>query len=136
LTSIEYYPGYSQLQVQDNLTWKVIDSISNSYPAILTTVIYSYYVAGMKVGFNIPTAFGMTQLNGLNVQILAVNGMQLTLDLNTTNFNVFAYPNPLPSAYTFPTVFRTSSGPYLPPQPLPYGNQDSFEGTIYNAGEI
>lgn len=136
MTAVVYYPGYSQVQVADNLTWQVIASITNAFPAILNTINDNNYVPGMNVTFNIPNRFGMTQLNGLNVQVLAVNGTQLTLNIDTRSFTPFAYPGSLPTNFTFPTVIPNSSGPYLPPQPLPYGNQDSFEGTIFNAGQI
>jgi hypothetical protein len=102
---------------------------------VVTTIDNHNYVAGMNVTFLIPTQFGMVQLNGINVQILSVTNDTFTVDLDSTNFTPFAYPSPLPSAYTLPSVIPNSSGKYLPPTPLPYGNQDSFEGTIYNAGQ-
>ncbi len=129
-----YYPGYSQEQVQDNLRVKTIASITNSNPMIVTTVNDHGYVAGMMVTFLIPTQFKMVQLNNLNVQVIAITSDTLTINLDSTNFSVFSYPSPLPSAYTNPSVIPNSSGPYLPPVPLPYGNQDSFEGVIYNNG--
>lgn len=133
--SIVYYPGYSQVIIQRNLTTKTILSISNAYPMVVTTSEDHNYVAGMMVTFLIPTQFGMPQLNGLNVQVLSVTSNTLSINLDSTGFGVFAYPSPLPNAYTPPSVIPNSSGPYLPPLPLPYGNQDSFEGVEYNAGQ-
>jgi hypothetical protein len=134
MTSVTYYPGYSQVQVKENLVVRTIDSITNANPAVVTTIVDHGYVAGMDVTFLIPNQFKMVQLNGVNAQVLSVTNNTLTINLDTTNFSVFSYPSPLPSAYTPPSVIPNASGPYLPPQPLPYGNQDSFEGTIYNAG--
>jgi hypothetical protein len=134
MSSVIYYPGYSQVQVQENLRVQTIESITNAYPMVVTTVDDHGYVAGMNVTFLIPTQFKMVELNGVNVQVLQVTSDTLTINLDSRNFSVFSYPTPLPSAYTNPSVIPNSSGPYLPPQPLPYGNQDSFEGTIYNAG--
>jgi hypothetical protein len=134
MTAIVYYPGYSQVQVQENLRTQTIASITNAFPMVVTTVNNHGYVAGMDVTFLIPTQFGMTQLNGVNAQVLVASTNSLTINLDSTNFTPFAYPSPLPSAYTPPSVIPNASGPYLPPQPLPYGNQNSFEGTIYNAG--
>jgi hypothetical protein len=131
---VEYYPGYGQLQVHQNLLYKTIASISNSNPMIVTTEFNHHYVAGMIVNFLIPVMFGMQQLNGIKAQVLSLTNNTLTLNVDSTNFGVFAYPSPLPGAYTPPTVIPLSSGPYLPPLPLPYGNQDSFEGVIYNNG--
>lgn len=133
-SSIIYYPGYSQTQVTENLTWQNIADITNSYPMVVTTVNDHGYSAGVMVTFLIPINFGMIQLNGLNVQVVAVTINTLTIDVDSTNFSVFSIPSPLPSAYTPATMIPNSSGPYLPPTPLPYGNQDSFEGVIYNDG--
>jgi len=74
------------------------------------------------------------QLNGRNAQVLSVTTNTLTLNLDSTGFAPFAYPSPLPQAYTPASVIPVSSGPYLPPPPLPFGNQDAFEGTVYNNG--
>lgn len=101
---------------------------------VITTVNDHGYVAGMMVRFLIPNAFGMVQLNDLDGQVIAVTNNSLTVNLDSTRFTPFAYPSPLPSAYTNPSVIPNSSGAYLPPLPLPYGNQNSFEGYIENAG--
>lgn len=135
MTSVIYYPGYSQTQVQQNLICQTIASITQANPAIVTTINNHNYVAGMNVTFLIPFQFGMTQLNGLNIQVLSVTNNSLTINVNSTNFTPFAYPSPLPQAYTNPSVIPNSSGTYLPPLPLPFGNQDSFEGAIFNAGQ-
>ena len=134
-SSVMYYPGYSQIQVHENLIWKSIASISNSYPTIVTTNFNHHYVAGMNVSFLIPVQYGANELNGINVQVLSTpTATTLSIDFDTTQTTPFAYPSPLPGAYTPATVFANSSGPYLAPLPLPYANQDSFEGVIYNNG--
>ena len=133
--SIMYYPGYSQVQVTENLTWQVIASISNSYPMVVTTVNNHNYVAGMNVSFLIPVQYGANELNVINTQVLSTpTATTLSIDFDSSQTAPFAYPSPLPSAYTPATVFAGSSGPYLAPLPLPYANQDSFEGVIYNNG--
>lgn len=134
MSSIIYYPGYSQIQVKQNLVVRAIESISNSSPMIVTTVQNHGYVAGMMVRFQVPEGFGMIELNKLNAQVLAVTDDTLLIDVDSTNFTSFSYPSPLPSAFTPPSVIPNSSGPYLPPKPLPEGNQNSFEGVIYNNG--
>lgn len=136
MTSVIYYPGYSQVQVQQNLRTQTIASITQAFPAVLTTVDDHSYVAGMNVSFLIPIQFGMVQLNNQNIQVLSVTSNSLTLNIDSSNYTPFAYPSPLPDAYTPPSVIPNSSGKYLPPLPLPFGNQTSFEGTIYNAGEV
>lgn len=135
-SSVIYYPGYSQVQVYENFIVRSIEAISNSYPTVLTTTVPHKYVAGVKVRFMIPKSFGMQELNEIEVQVLVASGNTLIINLDSTNFSVFSYPNSLPSAYTLPSVIPNSSGPILPPQPLPYGNQDGFEGTFYNNGGL
>jgi len=136
MTSVTYYPGYSQVQVKDNLIVQTVVSITNSYPMIVETLEDSNYVPGMRVTFLITPQFGMIELNKFAGQVTDVSGTQLTIDIDSTHFTPFAYPSPLPNAYTVPSVIPYSSGPYLPPLPLPYGNQTSFEGTIYNSGQV
>ncbi len=135
-SSVIYYPGYSQQTVIENLVVKTILSITQSYPMIVTTTTDHKYSAGIKVTFFIPTNFGMVELNGTNCQVLSVTNNTLTINLDSTNYTAFAYPSPLPEAYTNPSVVPNSSGPYLPPLPLPYGNQTSFQGVEYNNGAI
>lgn len=134
MSSIIYYPGYSQEVVTPNLRTKTISSITQAYPMVVTTDEDHGYVAGMMVRFLIPVAFGMVELNAIEAQVLQITNNTLTLNVDSTNFTSFSYPSPLPSAYTNPSVIPNSSGTYLPPLPLPYGNQDSFEGVVYNAG--
>jgi len=74
-----------------------ITAITNSYPAVLSVSVdpvteSNSYIAGQLVKLNIPVTYGMFQANGLTVQILAVDGQDLTLDLNTSQFDVFTMP--------------------------------------------
>jgi hypothetical protein len=102
---------------------------------VITTVLTHNYVAGVKVRFNIPSMFGMQQLNIIQCQVISVTTNTLTCNVDSSNFTPFAYPVSLPNAYTPPVVIPNSSGPYLPPIPLPYGDQNGFDGIIYNDGQ-
>lgn len=134
MSVVTYYPGYSQVQVHDNLLVQTIVSVTQSNPMVVTTLNDHDYVAGMMVTFLIPNQFGMVELNTVNAQVISLTSNTLTINLDSTRFLPFAYPSPLPSAYTLPSIIPNSSGSYLPPLPLPYGNQDSFEGVIFNNG--
>jgi len=133
---ITYYPGYSQRQVSENYVVRTISDITNANPMVVTTVNDHGYNAGLKVRFLVPINFGMVELNKVDGQIVSVTSDTMTINIDSTNFTSFVVPSPLPEAYTPPSVIPNSSGPYLPPLPLPFGNQDSFEGTIYNNGAI
>lgn len=132
--SVTYYPGYSQQTVTPNFRTQTITAITNANPMVVTTSANHGYVPGLNVAFLIPVQFGMYQLNTLNGEVLAVTNNTLTIGIDSTAFSAFAYPAGLPVAYTPPSVVPNASSYYLPPQPLPYGNQNSFEGTIFNAG--
>ena len=133
--TVMYYPGYSQIQISENLLWQEIVSISNGYPMVVTTLNNHNYMAGMNISFLIPVQYGASELNGINAQVLSIpTPKTLSIDYDTTQTSAFAYPNPLPNAYTPATIIPNSSGSYLPPLPLPNANQESFEGVIYNNG--
>ena len=134
-SAVMYYPGYSQITITENYVWQVISSITLASQMVITTLNTHNYIAGVKIRFNIPGMFGMQQLNTIEVQVISVTTNTLTCNVDSSNFTPFAYPSPLPQAYTPPVLIPNSSGPYLPPLPLPYGNQDSFEGAIYNDGQ-
>lgn len=133
---VEYYPGYGQLQCHQNYLTKTIASVTNANPCVVTTSYPHYYLPGLVVRFLIPAIFGMQQLNNVTAQIIAVTTNTFTLNIDSTNFGIFAYPSPLPTAYSQPTVIPNSSGPSLPPLPLQFGNQDGLIGTVYNNGSF
>lgn len=135
-SSVMFYPGYSQAIVTENLVWKAILTISNSYPMIVTTIQDHHYTAGMRVRFNIPGMFGMVQLNGVESQILSITNNTLTVNVDSRNFTPFAYPSPVPEAYVEPVIIPDASGKFLPPLPYPEPTQTSFEGVIYNNGAV
>jgi hypothetical protein len=135
-SSVQYYPGYSQQQVQQNYLTQTISAISNSNPMIVTTKNPHNYLAGINVSFLVPVQYGMGPLNVLNGEILSVTSNTLTIAIDSTMFSAFAYPNPLPNAYTPASVVPNASSYALASQPpqLPFGNQDTFNGAIYNNG--
>ncbi len=136
VTFVEYYPSYGQLQVTNNLVVRQIESVTQAYPAVLTTTVDHGYVAGMMVTFLIPPSFGMVQLNNLTLQVLSVTANTLSLNVDTTSFAPFVAYDPSPNAFTPASVIPQSSGAYFAPLPLPYGNENSFEGVIYNSGLV
>jgi hypothetical protein len=75
-----------------------ITAISNSNPMIITTSMNSdqvnTYIPGQKVKLTVPVTFGMWQANNQIAQIIAVNGNELTLNINSINFDPFTIPPP------------------------------------------
>lgn len=83
-----------------------------------------YYSVGMKVRFNVPSSFGMTEMNGLTGTITAMSSANYTMTVNidSTAFTTFAFPasSSSPVAALFATVapagastqFNSTTGTY------------------------
>lgn len=89
----QYLPG--TIQTPSAL---VITNITKSYPMVVTIVINpvteaNTYTVGQLVRLNIPYSYQMFQANGLVGQIVSVNGNDIALDINSTNFDVFVVPS-------------------------------------------
>ena len=90
----QYLPG--TIQIPSALE---IASITQSYPMVVTATIdmetqANTYIAGQLVRFFIPYTFGMWQLNGLTGEILSVNNLVFTIDIDSRLFDAFSIPNP------------------------------------------
>jgi hypothetical protein len=82
---------------------RYITNISQANQAIVTLSVTHQFTVGQSVRFVIPTvsatAFGMTQLNGVEAAIVAINQADvdgytntITVDVNTSGFSAFAFP--------------------------------------------
>ncbi len=75
---------------------RVISAITNANPAAVTTTFNHQYITGMIVRLNIPEGFGMVQANQLYGPIIVTGNTTFTIDIDTTNFDVFAAPSSFP----------------------------------------
>ena len=73
-------------------TKRYIVNISNATQAVVTTSVNHGYVVGQSVRLYVPPQFGMTQANGLLVNINAVAASFFSVNLDTTAFTPFVYP--------------------------------------------
>jgi hypothetical protein len=82
---------------------RTITKISQATQAIVTLSVTHQFTVGQNVRFVIPTvssvAFGMTQLDGLSGNIVAINQADadgvtntITVDIDTSGFTAFAFP--------------------------------------------
>lgn len=71
---------------------KFITGITAANPAVVTTSVAHGYAIGDKVGIYVPTAFGMSQINGMTATITAVTVSTFTTDINAAAFTAFAFP--------------------------------------------
>lgn len=88
-----YLPG--TIQIPSSI---IITAITNAYPAVITVNVNSLtesntYIAGQLVKLLIPITYKMFQADGLSVQILSVNGSNLTVDMDSRNFDPFVVPS-------------------------------------------
>lgn len=75
-----------------------ITAITQSYPMVVTCVLNTVteantYIPGMLVKLQVPSSYGMYQANNLTGQIVAVSGLNFTLNLDSSQFDAFVVPS-------------------------------------------
>lgn len=83
---------------------RIISSINNGNPTAITTSFDHNYVSGEIVRIVIPSIFGISQINGQTGTITVTGSTTFTINIDSTTFDLFSAPSPLPSAYTCPQV--------------------------------
>ncbi len=71
---------------------RLLESITNSRNALVTTTFDHQYSTGLIVRFDIPPACGMQELNGMTAAIIVVSPSMFTVDIDTTLFTPFVIP--------------------------------------------
>lgn len=100
---------------------RFITEISVASQAVVTTSVTHGYTVGQQVRFNVPVAYGMTQINGLVGNILAVN-TATTVNTFTVDIDSSAF-----TAFTFPLA---AASPFSPAEVVPVG-EDTATGIAY-----
>lgn len=83
-----------------------ITGITNAYPMVVTTASIdglqeNTYQTGQLIKLFVPVSYGMIQANGLVGRIIEVVGDDISLDIDSRQFDAFVYPasgNPQPAA--------------------------------------
>lgn len=88
-----YLPG--TIQIPSSL---IITGITNSYPMVVTASVNSTtasnsYIAGQLVKLFVPNPYRMIQANGLLGQILEINGLDFSLNIDSRLFDTFVTPS-------------------------------------------
>lgn len=88
----QYLPGV--IQIPSSI---VITNITKSNPMVVTVSVDSLteantYIAGQLVKLNVPITYGMFQANGLTAEITQVSGSDLSLNIDSRNFDTFSIP--------------------------------------------
>ena len=71
---------------------RLIASITNAYPAVVTTTFDHDYFDGTIIRFDLPHSVGMEQLNQMTSPILVTGPTTFTIDIDTRQFGIFSIP--------------------------------------------
>lgn len=73
---------------------RYITKITAANPAVVTLSVTHGYTVGQAVRFIVPSAFGMTQINGLigNITAISTTNNTITVDIDSSSFSAFAFP--------------------------------------------
>ena len=71
----------------------LISNITQTNPMVVTVTTSNNYVVGQIVHLTIPSDYGMIQADQLNGKIIAINGLQFSLNIDATQFDAFVTPS-------------------------------------------
>ena len=95
--------------------------VTTGTSTVVTTTVTHGYQVGQQVRFVVPAAYGMTQLNGLVGNIIAVNTSttvnSFTVDIDSSAFTAFSFP-------------LTAAVPFSPAEVIPVG-EDTATALAY-----
>src|SRR5689334_3733197 len=77
---------------------RLIASITNSNPAIVTTTFANQYLDGLSVRLDLPPAVGMQQANGQVGVITVLTDVSFSVTIDTTTYDAFAIPMDAPDS--------------------------------------
>jgi len=104
---------------------RFITAITAANPAVITLSVTHGYTVGQQVRIIVPSAFGMTQMNGLLATITAISTTNntITTDIDSTSFTAFAFPTSAIAAtgVTFAQVVPVGEAA-INSSSQPYGN--------------
>ena len=73
---------------------RYISAITQDAEAVVTLTVTHQYTVGQQVRVQVPDIFGMTQINGLTGNIVAIDAgaNTITLDIDSSAFTAFTFP--------------------------------------------
>jgi hypothetical protein len=72
-----------------------ISNITRARYCVVNVIEANTYVVGQVVNFFVPEDYKMVGIQGKNGEIIAINGLNFTVDLDTRLFNAFVIPSGL-----------------------------------------
>ncbi len=104
---------------------RFITAITKASQAVITMSVTHGFTVGQAMRIIVPTAFGMSEMNGLIGNILAINTSTntITVDIDSTAFTTFAFPTSAVAAtgVTFAQVVPVGEEA-INTTSLPFGN--------------
>lgn len=76
---------------------RIITAITQALSAVVTTAVPHGFSLGAILRLNVPANFGMSQANGLLATITAVTASTFTVNVDTSGFTAFAFPQQAPA---------------------------------------
>ncbi|SRR5216684_4690533 len=73
-------------------TWRFIASISQAVNAVIATTVDHGYSAGQQIRVSTYLPNGMTEINGIEGNIVSVTATTITTDIDSSTFTAFTYP--------------------------------------------
>lgn len=73
---------------------RFITAITQAASAVITLSVTHGYTVGQAVRITVPSAFGMTEIDGLlgNITAVSTANNTITVDIDSTSFTAFAFP--------------------------------------------
>jgi len=131
--SVRKIPATSPLYYPKRL---FVTGITKASSAVVTLSVTHGLTVGQRVVFNIPSAFGMTQMNGLRGQITAINTTTNTVTVNIVSsaFTTFAFPTSASVPFTFAQMIPFGDAPATVANVN--GDQSVLDGATDNQGIV
>jgi hypothetical protein len=70
----------------------LISNITRSYPMVITVEESNTYIVGQMVKLTIPSDYGMFQADQRTGVIVAINGLNFSVNIDSTQFDTFTIP--------------------------------------------
>ena len=72
--------------------FQLITNITRSFPMVITVQDPNNYVVGQLVHLSVPESYGMLQADQRTGEILAINGLNFTVNIDSIQFSAFIIP--------------------------------------------
>jgi hypothetical protein len=98
---------------------RYITNITKASQAVVTFSVDHEYVVDQYIQINVPADFGMVEMDGLSGKVVSVDSANntVTLDIDSTNFTAFAFPESGDIPIRFPIA-------------APDGHEENYDGGL------